>query len=340
MKYFIKKLDLIISFGKSNKKMYSLILGCCLIFNFMIIPIYADHLNTMPKTSQWLYEYDANGRLIKAFNPSKKIVYLYDYLGNIIYKDLESDKTPPILPDSHRDEHSSSSEKEEQNHNEKFDIKELGNKKPIDINKFSDRDSFEKEKEPVLKGEHSNISVYTDITGHWAQSDIEFVLKRGLFNGIKENEFAPNKTMNRAMLITVLARHANVDRAIYSSESFQDIKKGSYYYEYVKWAFESKMINGVSAQLFKPEQELTREQLITVLFRYIKINDIKIPLIFEEKDFIDEENISSWAREAFLFMQRCGVIKGDDKNRLNPKEKATRAEVASVLKRFIELMEN
>ncbi len=184
-----------------------------------------------------------------------------------------------------------------------------------------------------------NPKEFTDISGHWAMQYIEFVTQRELFLGTSATEFSPDDAMTRAMFATVIGRlHERSYGEITQSdeEIFTDCDYSSYYGKYVAWAADSGVITGVGNNLFLPDEQISREQMATILFRYAELINALPQESDEQLTYSDKDNISDWATDAALFTQTTLIIKGKEDERFAPQDKATRAEVATIIERFIE----
>jgi uncharacterized repeat protein (TIGR02543 family) len=180
-------------------------------------------------------------------------------------------------------------------------------------------------------------TAFTDIAGHWAKEDIEFVASRGLFSGTSETKFSPNTAMTRGMFVTALGRLANADVSGYAKSSFSDVKDDAYYMGYIEWASKNNIVNGVGNGKFAPDQSITREQMAVIMSNYAKTIGYALPKVHIENIFTDNAKISTYAKEAVKQMQMAGVISGKNGNLYDPQGTATRAEVSAVLRRFVEL---
>ncbi|PHV70808.1 hypothetical protein CS063_08555 [Sporanaerobium hydrogeniformans] len=177
---------------------------------------------------------------------------------------------------------------------------------------------------------------FTDIIGHWAKEDIEFVVSRGFFSGTSATTFSPNTTMTRGMFITALGQLANADVSVYQNSSFTDVKSDAYYRGYIEWASKNSLVNGTGDGKFAPDQSITREQMAVIMENYTKVIGFALPKIHEENTFVDSTKISAYAKDAVMQMQMAGLISGKNGNLFDPQGTATRAEVAAVLRRFSE----
>ncbi|MEA5012220.1 MAG: S-layer homology domain-containing protein [Angelakisella sp.] len=180
-------------------------------------------------------------------------------------------------------------------------------------------------------------TAFTDIAGHWAKEDIEFVVSRGLFSGTSETKFSPNTAMTRGMFVTALGRLANADVSSYAKSSFTDVKGDAYYMGYIEWASKNNIVNGVGNGKFAPDQSITREQMAVIMSNYAKTIGYTLPKVHIENIFADNAKISTYAKEAVKQMQMAGVISGKNSNLFDPQSNTTRAEVSAVLRRFVEL---
>ena len=183
------------------------------------------------------------------------------------------------------------------------------------------------------------IKTFIDIGDHWAKKDIEFVSGRDLFSGTGDNKFSPNMPMTRGMFVTVLGRLAGVDKSNYKETSFTDVGGDSYYGSYVEWANKEAIVKGMGDNKFAPDTNISREQMALIIANYAQASGLDLAKVQEEKNFADKEEISSYGRAAVAQMQMAGLISGKDKNKFDPKGPATRAEVSSVLRGFIDLLE-
>ena len=180
--------------------------------------------------------------------------------------------------------------------------------------------------------------VFTDITGHWAADNIIFAASRGLLAGTGNNQFSPNTGMTRGMFVTALGRLAGIDPESYKTGKFTDVKADAYYAPYVNWAAEKGIVSGTSATTFSPDTNITREQMAVIMAGYAKKMGYDLPVAHEAVTFVDNAQISSWAAKEVKAMQQAGIMAGKGGNRFDPKGTATRAEVATVLRRFVEIV--
>ena len=187
-------------------------------------------------------------------------------------------------------------------------------------------------------GYDAKTPAFTDIENHWAKDNILFVVSRGLLNGTSETTFSPNTGMTRGMFVTALGRLAGINPDSCQSGKFTDVKADAYYAPYVNWAAKTGIVDGTSATTFAPDKQITREQMAVIMKNYAAKLGYTIPKTLKAVTFADNASISSWAKEAVKSMQQAGILAGKTNNRFDPAGTATRAEVATVLRRFVEIV--
>lgn len=180
-------------------------------------------------------------------------------------------------------------------------------------------------------------TLFNDVSKNdWFADAVKYVYENKLFSGISEDMFAPHSALTRAMLVTVLWRAEGMPQTNYAIP-FDDIDSNDYYAEALRWAASENIVEGISETKFAPDDNITREQIAAIMFRYAKLKggvpegEWAIPL-----DYSDVSDISDWAFEAVMFCKLNGIMLGDDNNAFNPKNNATRAETAAIVQRFIE----
>ena len=187
-------------------------------------------------------------------------------------------------------------------------------------------------------GYRTPVPSFTDISDHWAEEHILFTASRGLFSGTSETTFSPNATLTRGMFVTALGRLAGIDPADYQTGKFTDVKADAYYAPYVNWAAKTGIVSGTTSITFAPDSNITREQMAVIMKNYADKMGYSVPKTLEAVTFVDNAKISYWAKDAVKAMQQAGVLSGKSNNQFDPKGNATRAEAATVLHRFVEVI--
>lgn len=168
----------------------------------------------------------------------------------------------------------------------------------------------------------------------WFYGSVLSMSSKGLINGISDSQFAPAGTANRGMLVTILWRMENKPSA--TANTFQDTAAGAYYNDAVSWAAANGIVTGFG-NTFRPNDNITREQLAAILYRYAKYKQYDLTVSGSLSAFTDQTKISAWADEAILWAASKDLLKGDAGKNLNPKDSAQRAQVAAVMERFLDL---
>ncbi len=182
----------------------------------------------------------------------------------------------------------------------------------------------------IVRGE--NTKNFTDVsTAVWYYDAVAFASSHLLFSGTSETTFAPDGTMTRGMLAKVLHNLEGNPNPEFNG-SFPDVKQGSWYETAVLWAAGEGIVSGYSNGLYGPNDDITREQLAVMLWRYCGSPKSNHSL----GHFSDSAKISGYAREAMSWANEKGVINGTGDGRLDPSGKASRAQVAQMLKNFLE----
>ena len=172
---------------------------------------------------------------------------------------------------------------------------------------------------------------FTDIDqSAWYHDGVHYMIENGMMNGVGNGMFEPNGSVTRAMLVTILYRQAGSPSVEGKTNPFIDVKPNKYYTNAVIWAFHNGIVNGTTPTTFEPEEPVTREQIATILYRREGAPEVKQDL----SAFVDTDQVSSYAHAAMQWAVSEGVIKGDG-NRLNAKGDATRAEIATMLMRYL-----
>ena len=178
---------------------------------------------------------------------------------------------------------------------------------------------------------------YDDVDfSHWFYNDVMYVTRRGLFRGVSSNLFAPQNEMSRAMMAVVLWRMAGEPKptGAVNSHGFPDVAAGAYYEAAVTWASEKGVMLGYANGLFGSNDSITREQAVTVLYRYAQITGLDVSAGVDILSFNDAALVDNYAVSAFSWACSTGVINGMPGNMLAPDGNITRAEVSAVFHRF------
>ena len=227
---------------------------------------------------------------------------------------------------------------------------------------------------------------YTDVTeANWFYEAVTYVTEKGLVDGETETTFAPNASMTRADLVTALYRLAGSPE-VTAENPFTDVAADAEYYNAVMWAYTNGVVGGITDTTYEPDSPLQRQQVATMLYRYMNDSaeeetaeptEETVPMeeltpaepaeetttetteateetteateetteateeTAETEDvlaqFVDADQIQDYAKEAMAWAVTVGLFGGDDKGALDPRGDITRAEVATLIMRFVEL---
>ena len=169
----------------------------------------------------------------------------------------------------------------------------------------------------------------------WFYDEVVYVYENGLMNGVENNRFAPNTATNRAMLATILYRLAG-EPAVSGDLPFTDVAAGTWYTDAVLWAAQNGIVNGLGENTFAPMNTLTREQLVTMLYRYAEAEGYDVSAAADLSGYPDAGKVQPYAQEAMSWAVAEGIVAGMEDGTLNPAGNATRAQIATILMRFCE----
>ena len=184
----------------------------------------------------------------------------------------------------------------------------------------------------VFTGKYTSVP-FNDVSyGDWYYNAVQFVYSRGIMDGVDYYKFAPNGTITRGMIVTMLWRMAGEPFEM-PVTSFTDVEIGRYYTTAVAWACRNGIADGMGESTFGPNDAITREELVTLLYRYAQyFGHSCIGTSIE--GFADAGSVSSYAYNAMCWAYKAGVVTGTTGSRLNPQGTASRAEAAQMIMSF------
>ena len=184
---------------------------------------------------------------------------------------------------------------------------------------------------------------FTDVVaGTWYYGAAAYAYNNGLFAGMTPTTFAPNATMTRAMLVSVLWRLAGAP-APKAPNTFVDVPDGAWYTDAVTWAAENGVVSGIGGSRFDPSGFVTREQTAEILYNYAHSKGYDVSACADLTAFPDAGSVSGWAEEALSWANAAGLINGtvrDGQTILDPQGSASRAQVAMILMNYVEHVVN
>ena len=176
---------------------------------------------------------------------------------------------------------------------------------------------------------------FTDVTeGDWFYDAVRYAYETGLMDGVGDSLFAPNSETTRAQLVTILYRLEG-EPEVSGTSGFTDVEAGTWYTDAVAWAAANGIVNGTTDTTFAPGEDITREQLVTVLYRYAESKGYDVSASADLSGYPDAGQVQDYAQPAMAWAVAEGIVEGVD-GTLNPAGNATRAQIATILMRFCE----
>lgn len=169
----------------------------------------------------------------------------------------------------------------------------------------------------------------------WYRDAVEFVYWEGIMKGVETDTFDPYGTLTRAQFVTILYRMAGTP-AISGASAFTDVLEGRYYTDAVIWATENGITKGIGNDLFDPYAAVTRQQMVTFLYRYAQYTGADVSEKADLSGYTDADSVPGYAREAMAWAVGNEIILGVSQTQLDPRATATRAQAAKVVQRLYE----
>jgi hypothetical protein len=185
--------------------------------------------------------------------------------------------------------------------------------------------------QPVVKG-----FPFEDVNeDDWFYDNVVYVYENNLMNGTAETVFSPKANLTRGMIVTILGRQNGADESEYPTCSFSDVDDDQYYAPYIEWGRQNDIVLGVGDNKFEPGRPVTRQELAAILQRYTGFAGFTLPETRSYSQFLDENRIADYAKDAVKMLFSAGVINGRTGNIFDPQNTATRAEAAAMIHRYL-----
>ena len=186
-----------------------------------------------------------------------------------------------------------------------------------------------------LQGEATDLP-FSDVTeSDWFYDAVTYAYENGLMDGVGMGLFAPNSETTRAQLVTILYRLAG-QPAVSGNLPFTDVESGTWYTDAILWAAQNNIVNGVSDTEFAPGDEITRQQLVTILYRYAEAKGYDVSASADLSGYPDADQVQDYAQPAMAWAVAENIIQGMEDGTLKPAGNASRAQIATILMRFCE----
>ena len=171
--------------------------------------------------------------------------------------------------------------------------------------------------------------------GDWFYDAVVYAYQNELMDGVGGNRFAPNSETTRAQLVTILYRLEG-EPAVSGDLPFTDVEAGIWYTDAILWAAQNNIVNGVSDTEFAPGDEITRQQLVTILYRYAEAKGYDVSASADLSGYPDAGQVQDYAQPAMAWAVAENIIQGMEDGTLKPAGNASRAQIATILMRFCE----
>jgi len=199
--------------------------------------------------------------------------------------------------------------------------------------KDTDEEEPKTEDTEVLEKPAFTETTFADVKkDDWHYESVKYVYENNLMQGTGDG-FEPERKMTRAMLVTVLYRMANPDKKA-GNHTFSDVSSNEWYADAVSWAAENNIVSGIGENKFGPNEDITREQMALIIYRYAKLQGFDLTNDSSLESFADIDDVSDWALDALSWANKTELVNGTSETTLSPKTTATRAQVAAILMRF------
>lgn len=166
----------------------------------------------------------------------------------------------------------------------------------------------------------------------WYKAAVDYVSEKGWMAGVGDMTFAPTQDVTRAMFVTVLAAYAEAD-IDNDAPAFSDTGAGKWYTGAAAWASEMEIVKGIGDGRFAPNRAITRQDLCTMLYKYLKAAKIQLKAD-SDRTYADYNSVAAYAKEAVGFCAASGLVTGFEDSSFRPRSTATRAQVAQILMRL------
>ncbi len=188
-------------------------------------------------------------------------------------------------------------------------------------------------REIPANGDHCPSKAFSDLDlSRWYHAGVDYVLEQKFMKGVGNGLFRPNGIMTRGEVVTVLYRMEESPE-VTGEHPFQDVEAGRYYEDAVVWAYQEGLVKGVSDTSFAPSTPITREQMVTFLYRYAQYKGQDVSASGDLTSYPDHEQVKPFAKEAMTWAVDKEIIKGID-GALMPRGQSTRAQSATMVQRF------
>ena len=178
--------------------------------------------------------------------------------------------------------------------------------------------------------------LFSDVpSGCWYEEAVAWAVEHQMTSGVGDGKFGPNVSVTRAQVVQMLWKHQNSPAAS-EDAPFSDVPNGKWYSAAVAWAAEKKIVAGLTDGTFRPNKDISREELVTILYSYARYLDSTVTAPnLDLSGYEDADSIASYAKAAMRWAVANGIVSGTSPTKLSPKAGATRAQLVQMLYRFL-----
>ena len=194
------------------------------------------------------------------------------------------------------------------------------------------------EDDPTALGDRPFI--FEDVhENDWFYNEVKNIFEHGLINGMTTTTYEPQTELTRGMIVTILWRIAG-EPTVETTSTFTDVPENAYYFDAINWGAANNIARGYDEKTFAPDRLVSREELAALIYRYAELIELDLTGIDDEAfaEFDDAETVLPWFVENMKWAINAGIVKGDNGSLL-PQDRATRAEAAAMVNRFIQMPE-
>lgn len=193
-----------------------------------------------------------------------------------------------------------------------------------------------------LSAGSNETKAYTDLDAQaWYYPGVAYMVTNGLMVGMSDASFEPETKLTRAMFVATLSRLSQEKPTEDAAVPFDDVPEDQWYYDHICWAYQNKVVSGLSDNTFAPNENITREQMCRIMVNFANHMGYEFPntdtmnILDSIVLFSDDETISTWAYDAVYTCAAAGVVSGMGNGAFEPQGLTNRAQVASMLRRFV-----
>lgn len=203
---------------------------------------------------------------------------------------------------------------------------------------FAAEEGEEPSDEPPVEPEMPTIDDFTDIDDMWYVPAIEFALANGIMQGFPDDTFKPNESMTRAQLAQILYNLDGKPEVTATESGFIDVAENAWYFAPIMWAAENGIVNGYPDGTFKPNEPVTREQMVAMIYRFIAYKGISTDAAGDCSRFKDGDTVSPWFETEVAWAVGVGLLAGDSNSMLNPTGNTRRCEAAQMFMNIAQVL--